>query len=196
MREIFKKARQTAPTIICFDEIDSLAPTRGGHAGGSHVTESVVNQLLTEMDGLEELNDIVVIATTNRPDMLDTALLRPGRFDRIILAPVPDEKTRLEIFNIHIKNMPLKDIKVETLAKKTEGYVGADIEAVCREAAMLSLRKDIKSKEITMKDFEEALNVVRPSATKEIEKEYRELKDQFTSARAKEMRDDKPSYFG
>jgi transitional endoplasmic reticulum ATPase len=196
MRAIFKKARQTSPTIICFDEIDSIAPRRGAYAGGSHVTESVVNQLLTEMDGLEEMGDIVIIATTNRPDMIDTALLRPGRFDRIILTPVPDEKTRVEILNVHTKNMPLKDAKIETLAKKTDGYVGADIEAVCREAAMLALRNDLKAKEITMKDFEEALKVVRPSATKEIEKEYKELKDHFTSARAKEMRDEKPSYFG
>ena len=196
MRAIFKKARQTCPTIICFDEIDSIAPRRGAYAGGSHVTESVVNQLLTEMDGLEELNDVVIIATSNRPDMIDTALLRPGRFDRIIHTPVPDEKTRVEIFNFHTKNMPLKDAKIETLAKKTDGYVGADIEAVCREAAMLALRNDLKAKEITMKDFEEALKVVRPSATKEIEKEYKDLKDQFTSARAKEMRDEKPSYFG
>jgi len=196
MREIFKKARQTSPTIICFDEIDSLAPRRGGNTGGGHVTESVLNQLLTEMDGLVELEDVVIIATTNRPDMIDTALLRPGRFDRIIHTPVPDEKTRLEIFNVHIKNMPLKDVKIESIARKTEGYVGADIEAVCREAAMLALRKDMKAKELTTKDFEEALDVVRPSATKEIEKEYKELKEHFTSARAKEMRDEKPSYFG
>jgi transitional endoplasmic reticulum ATPase len=196
VREVFKKARQTAPTIICFDEVDSIAPRRGAHGGSSHVTESVVNQLLTEMDGLEELQDVVVIATTNRPDMIDTALLRPGRFDRIILAPVPDEKTRAEIFNVHTKPMPLKNVKIEQLAQKTEGYVGADIEAVCREAAILALRKNIKAAVITMKDFEEALQVVRPSATKEIEKEYKDLKDQFTAARAKEMREDKPAYFG
>jgi transitional endoplasmic reticulum ATPase len=122
--------------------------------------------------------------------------LRPGRFDRIILTPVPDEKTRLEIFKMHTKNMPLKDVKIEMLAKKTEGYVGADIEAVCREAAMLALRKDMKARELTTKDFEEALKVVRPSATKEIEKEYKDLKDHFTSARAKEMKEEKPSYFG
>ncbi|MBN2112155.1 CDC48 family AAA ATPase [Candidatus Woesearchaeota archaeon] len=195
VREVFKKARQTAPTIICFDEIDSMAPRRGMQTG-SHVTETVVNQLLTEMDGLEELNEVVVIATTNRPDMIDTALLRPGRFDRIILAPVPDLKTREEIFRLHTKGMPLKNVKVEELAAKTEGYVGADIEAVCREAAMLALRKDIKASVVTMKDFEAALGVVRPSATKDIEKEYKDLKDQFTAARAKEMREDKPAYFG
>lgn len=195
IREIFKKARQTSPTIICFDEIDSLAPRRGLQTG-AHVTETVVNQLLTEMDGLEELNDVVVIATTNRPDMIDTALLRPGRFDRIVLAPVPNEKTRVEIFKVHIKEMPLKNVKIEELAAKTEGYVGADIEAVCREAAMLALRENIKATEITMKDFEAALQVVRPSATKEIEKEYKDLKNHFTAARAKEMREEKPAYFG
>ncbi len=196
VREVFKKARQTSPTIICFDEIDSIAPRRGMSSGGSHVTESVVNQLLTEMDGLEELNDVVVIATTNRPDMLDTALLRPGRFDRIILAPVPDEKTRLEILKVHTKGMPLKSVKIEDIAAKTEGYVGADLEAVCREAAMLALRKDIKAKQIIMADFEAALDVVRPSATKEIEQEYKDIKEHFTAARAKEMREEKPGYFG
>jgi transitional endoplasmic reticulum ATPase len=195
VREVFKKARQTAPTIICFDEIDSLAPRRG-LTTGAHVTETIVNQLLTEMDGMEELADIVIIATTNRPDMIDTALLRPGRFDRIILTPVPDEKTRVEIFKMHTKNMPLKGVKVEELAKKTEGYVGADIESVCRESAMLALRKNIKAAEITMKDFDGALKAVRPSATKDIEKEYKELKDHFTSARAKEMKEEKPAYFG
>lgn len=196
VREVFKKARQTSPTIICFDEIDSIAPRRGIHEG-SHVIESVVNQLLTEMDGLEELADVVVIATTNRPDMLDTALLRPGRFDRIILTPAPNRQTRESIFEIHTKGMPVaKDVSISNLAAKAEGYTGADIEAVCREAAIIALRKDIKAKEVFMKDFDAALNVVRPSVSKEIDDEYRELKDKFSAARAKEMKDDKPGYFG
>ena len=196
VREVFKKARQTAPTIIFFDEIDSLAPRRGA-SSEARVTERVVNQLLTEMDGLESLNDIVIIAATNRPDMLDTALLRPGRFDRIILTTVPDKKGREKIFDIHIKGMPLtKDVSAAKLAEKAEGYVGADIEAICREAAIIALRKDMKAKEVGMSDFEEAMNSVRPSATKEIEKEYTELKDKFASAKAKEMKDEKPSYFG
>ncbi|MBW2975144.1 CDC48 family AAA ATPase [Candidatus Woesearchaeota archaeon] len=195
VREVFKKARQTSPTIIFFDEIDSLAPKRGAYTG-SHVTESVVNQLLTEMDGLEEMQDVVVIAASNRPDIIDTSLLRPGRFDRIILATVPDEKTRLEIFKVHTKSMPLKGISLEELAKKTEGYVGADIEAVCREAAILALRKNINSKEITKEFFEQALKKVNPSITKEIEKAYDDLGRKFSSAKGKQMKDEMPSYFG
>jgi transitional endoplasmic reticulum ATPase len=194
VREVFKKARQTSPTIIFFDEIDSLAPKRNA-SSDTHVTERVVNQLLTELDGLEELHNVVVIAATNRPDMIDTGLLRPGRFDRIILTPVPDKKTREKIFEIHTKGMPLKEVDIKKLIEKTEGYVGADIEAICREAAMLALRKDINSKEVNMKHFEEALKEVRPSVTKEIEKMYTDLKGTFKAARAKEMKD-KPNYFG
>jgi transitional endoplasmic reticulum ATPase len=195
VREIFKKSRQTSPSIIFFDEIDSIAPRRG-LASDSGVTERVVNQLLTEMDGIKGMGDVVIIAATNRPDMLDTALLRPGRFDRIILVSPPDEKARLDIFKVHTKNMPLKGVRLEELAKKTDGYVGADIEAVCREAAIFALRKNMSAKEVTSKDFDEALKKVSPSVTKEIEKAYEELKEQFKSARAKEMEKDKPVYFG
>ncbi|MBU4492979.1 MAG: CDC48 family AAA ATPase, partial [Nanoarchaeota archaeon] len=180
VRAVFKKARQTAPTIIFFDEIDSIAPRRG-ISSDSHVTERVVNQLLTEMDGLEDMQDVVVIAATNRPDMLDNALLRPGRFDRIILTPAPDKKTREEIFNVHTKGMPLKDVKINELAEKTEGYVGSDIEAICREAAIFALRKDIKSTKVSMKNFEQALNKVNPSITKEIEKAYEDIRKHFKS---------------
>ncbi len=196
VREIFKKARQTAPTIIFFDEIDSLAPRRGSNSGGSHVTETVVNQILTEMDGLEEMQDVVVIAASNRPDIIDTSLLRPGRFDRIILVPVPDEKSRLEIFKVHTKGMPLKGVSLEAFAKKSEGYVGADIEALCREAAILALRKDIKAKEISTKHFDEALNKVGASSTKDVEKAYEELGAKFSAAKGKQMKDEMPSYFG
>jgi transitional endoplasmic reticulum ATPase len=198
VREVFKKARQASPTIIFFDEIDSIAP-RSGTGGGddSHVTERVVNQLLTEMDGLQELNDIVIIGATNRPDILDTALLRPGRFDRIILTPVPDVKTRKEIFNVHTKGMPLdKDVEMSQLIEKTEGYVGADIESVCREAAIFALREDMKAKTIKMKHFEKALEKVRPSATKDVEEAYAELEKTFRAARGKEMKDQRPSYYG
>ena len=195
VRLIFRKARQTSPSIIFFDEIDSLAPRRG-LASDSGVTERVVNQILTEMDGLRGMEDVVVIAATNRPDMVDTALLRPGRFDRIILAKVPEEKARLEIFRVHTADMPLKNVRLEELAKKTEGYVGSDIESVCREAAIFALRKDMKAKEVAKADFEEALNKVHPSVTKDIEKSYEELKQHFKSARAKEMKKDKPAYFG
>jgi len=195
VREVFKKARQTAPSIIFFDEIDSLTPRRDMSAD-AHVTERVVNQLLTEMDGLEELNDVVVIAATNRPDLIDTALLRPGRFDRIILTPVPDEQTRKKIFEVHTKGMPLKGVDISKLAEMTNGYVGADLEAVCREAAIMALRKDMKEKEITMKDFQEAMKEVGPSTTEEVEKAYDEIKDSIRAARGKEMKEKKPTYFG
>ncbi len=195
IRKVFERARQVAPAIIFFDEIDSLAPRRGGH-DGSHVTETVVNQMLTEMDGLTEMEDIVVMGATNRPDMLDTALLRPGRFDRIILTPIPDKEARKKVLEIHTKNIPLKNVSLDTLAQKTEGYVGADIEAVCREAAIIALRKDIKTKEVKAKDFDEALRKVSPSVTKDIEKDYAELQDKFKQARAKEMAKEKPEYFG
>ncbi len=198
VREIFKKARQASPCIVFFDEIDSLAPSRHANvdSGGSQVHDSVVNQLLTEMDGLEQMNDVVVIAATNRPDRLDTALLRPGRIDRIVLLAAPDVKGREAIFKVHTKNMPLKGVDVKELATKTEGYVGADIESVCREAAMLTLRDNLEAKEISMKHFEKALEKVRPSVTSEIKQGYEELKDGFTSAAGKQMIDEKPNYFG
>jgi transitional endoplasmic reticulum ATPase len=196
VREIFKKARQTAPTIIFFDEIDSLVPRRGSNSD-SNVTERVVNQLLTEIDGLEDLHDIVIIGATNRPDMVDPALLRPGRFDRIILTPVPDKKARLEILKLHTKGMPLKEVDLDYLAEQTEGFVGADIEALCREAAMLSLREDLKNKIITADHFEQALMKVAPSVSKDVEQMYIALQDKFKAARAKEMKAEaKPLYFG
>lgn len=196
VREIFKKGRQTAPTIIFFDEIDSLVPRRGA-SSDSNVTERVVNQLLTEIDGLEDLHDLVIIGATNRPDMVDTALLRPGRFDRIILTPVPDKQARLEILKVHIKDMPLKEVDVDYLAEQTEGFVGADIEALCREAAMLALREDIKSKVVTADHFEQALMKVAPSITKDVEQMYVALQDKFKAARAREMKAEaKPLYFG
>jgi len=142
------------------------------------------------------MHDVVIIAATNRPDIVDPGLLRPGRFDRIILTPIPDKKGRLEIFKVHTKGMPLKDISLEALAEKTEGYVGSDIEAVCREAAIFALRKDIKAKEVTTTHFNAALKKVRPSVTKEIEKSYEDIKDQFKQARAKQMEEEKPSYMG
>lgn len=198
VREIFRKARQTAPTILFFDEIDALAPRRGAE-GDSRVGERVVNQLLTEMDGLESLNDVVIIAATNRPDIVDPALLRPGRFDRIIMAPVPDEEARKKIFEVQIKTMPLeKDVDITALAKKTQGYVGADVEGVCREAAMAALREDLESKKVKMEHFLKALETVKPSVDKEIEKTYKELEDYFRTAKAKEMQEevDKRSYVG
>lgn len=166
IREIFKKARQVSPAIIFFDELDSVASKRG-QAFDSKVTERVVDQILTEMDGLEEMSDVVVLGATNRPELLDAALLRPGRYDRFVLIPPPDEKTRQEILKVHTKNMPIeKGLNITDLAKKTDGYSGADIEAVCREAAMLSLREDIKAKIVKKEHFDNALEKVLPSLSK------------------------------
>ena len=163
VREVFRKAKQAAPTVIFFDEIDAIASARSGNDTDSGVTKRVVNQLLTEMDGLEELEDVAIIAATNRPDILDAGLMRPGRFDRHIQVKEPDEEARLAIFKVHTKDMPLaKDVNLNKLAKNTEGYVGADIEAVCREAAMLTLRNDLEAKEIPYKYFKDAIDKVKP----------------------------------
>jgi transitional endoplasmic reticulum ATPase len=176
VRETFRKARQAAPTIIFFDEIDSIVPPRGA-AFDTGVTERVVSQILTELDGLEELKNVVVIAATNRPDMVDPALLRPGRFDRFIYIRPPEIKEREAILKIHLKGKPLSgEVDIKELARITEGYVGADIEAICREAAILALRdcikpgmerEDVKREalEIRIKNehFEKAFNIVRPT---------------------------------
>ncbi|MFA5406034.1 MAG: CDC48 family AAA ATPase [Candidatus Nanoarchaeia archaeon] len=167
IREIFRKARQVSPCIIFFDEIDSLAPKRSG-GEGNKAYEQVVNQLLTEMDGLEELNDVIIIAATNRPDIIDPALLRPGRFDRIIVVPQPDRESRLQILKVHTNGMPLdKDVNLEWLSDKTSGFSGADLQSLCREAAMSALREDIESKKVTKKHFEKAFGEVRPSLKNE-----------------------------
>jgi transitional endoplasmic reticulum ATPase len=174
IREVFRKARMAAPAVIFFDEIDSLSPRRGAGFADSGVTERVISQLLTEMDGLITLEDIVVIAATNRPDIVDPAVLRPGRFDRLIYCPEPDEKGRLQIFTIYTKEMPMaKDVNLAQLATLTKNYSGADIEALCRETAMHALRKDINAKEVMMKDFEEALKKTGPSVTPDMEKWYK-----------------------
>lgn len=193
IREIFRKARQAAPTVIFFDEIDSIAPIRG-LSTDSGVTERIVNQLLAEMDGIEKLENVVVIAATNRPDILDPALLRPGRFDRLIYVPPPDKTARFEILKVHTKNVPLaEDVSLEDIAEKAEGYTGADLEALVREATINAMRsiysmcdkqsrdeckgnmecyqKHIKecmnktSFKVSKEDFEKALNVVKASLT-------------------------------
>jgi transitional endoplasmic reticulum ATPase len=174
IREIFRKARQAAPCIVYFDEIDAIAPIRGLGFGDSVVTERVITQLLTEMDGIQSLENVVVLASTNRPDMLDPALLRPGRFDRLIYVPPPDYEARLEIFKVHTRNMPLaEDVDLQQLAKMTEGYSGSDIEAVCREAGMLALRENINAERVEMRHFVEALKRVYPSITEDMVKSYR-----------------------
>ena len=178
VRQVFRKARQAAPSIIFFDEIDALMPKRGAYIGSSHVTESVVSQILTELDGLEELNNVVVLGATNRPDMLDEALLRPGRLDRMIYVPPPDREGRKKIFEVYLKNREIlaNDVNIEELVDRTEGYVGADIEALVREAKISAMREFIaamggKTEEerrqaignvrITKKHFEDALSRVR-----------------------------------
>lgn len=198
IREVFKKARQSSPTVVFFDELDSIAPKRSGTSQGDYnVVDRVVNQLLTEMDGMQDLSDIVIIAATNRPDILDTALLRPGRFDRILMVGSPDKDARKAIFDVHTKTIPLADdVDFDKLVKQTEGYVGADIESVCREAAMLALREDMKAKKVGMKHFKDALKKVRASVSKEVEQTYKELQNKFRSAAGKQMQDERPSYYG
>ena len=174
IREIFRKARQYAPAIVFFDEIDAIAPARG-YAGDSRVTERIVSQLLTEMDGISRLENVVVIAATNRPDILDPALLRPGRFDKLIYVPPPDYKARLEILRIHTRNMPLaEDVDLEYIARRAEGYSGADLEALVREAALQALREDINTSKVYMRHFEKALTIIKPSITPQMERMYRE----------------------
>ncbi|RLE78603.1 MAG: AAA family ATPase, partial [Thermoprotei archaeon] len=181
VREVFRKARMAAPCVIFFDEIDSIAPMRGMRYGDSGVTDRIVNQLLAEMDGIAPLRNVVVIAATNRPDILDPALLRPGRFDRIIYVPPPDENARYEIFKVHTRKMPLdENVDLRELARRTKYYTGADIAAVCREAAMLALRETIveklpKVKKVSMKHFEEALKRVQPSLTPEDVEKYEDM---------------------
>jgi len=190
IRKVFQKARQAAPCIIFFDEIDSIAPRRGMYGGESGVTERLVNQLLAEMDGIEKLKNVVVIAATNRPDILDPALLRPGRFDRIVYVPPPNKKGRLEIFKVHTKNMPLgDDVDLEKLAEMTEGYTGADIEAVCREAALNALREDPKAENVHMKHFEKALETISPSISSEDAELYDKLVKVLRKSRAKISKD-------
>jgi transitional endoplasmic reticulum ATPase len=195
MRKIFERARQVAPCIVFFDEIDSLAGKRGIEAG-TKVTERVLNQMLAEMDGLENLNDVLVIGATNRPDMLDPALLRPGRFDKIFLVTAPEEEGRLKILNIHTNKMPLnKDVDIKELAKKTIGYTGADLEAFVREAALLSLRESIDSKQVTKKHFEEALKKVKPSVNKSTIEIYKKIEENFLKS-AKAAVPQENSYLG
>jgi transitional endoplasmic reticulum ATPase len=174
IREVFRKARMAAPAVIFFDEFDSLVPGRGRGYSDSGVSERVISQLLTEMDGIMTLEDVVIVAATNRPDIVDPAVLRPGRFDRLIYVPEPDEKARLEIFKLYTKDMPLtKDIDLAHLANATKSYSGADIDALCREAAMIALRNDVKSKEVTSADFQKAMEKVPPSILPEMEAWYK-----------------------
>jgi len=179
VREIFKKARQVAPCIVFIDEIDSIAPRRGTRSD-SGVGDRVVNQLLTELDGVESLEGVTIIAATNRPDMIDPAIMRPGRIDRSMEVEIPDQEARKKIFEVHTGDMPLADdVSVEDLARNTEGYVGSDIESICREAGMNALRNDPETEEVTWKDFEEAIDEVRPTANEDNREEYQRMMERL-----------------
>jgi len=194
VRETFRKARQAAPCIIFFDEIDAIAPSRGSMMGDAHVTERVISQLLTELDGLEELKDVTVIAATNRPDIIDPALLRPGRFDKLIYIKPPDKEARKEIFKIHLKKKPLaEDVDLDKLAERTEGYTGADIAAVCNEAVMNGIREyirqhkkvdkeELKKLKVETRHLNEALEKVKPIPREELEK-YTKIAEKFNQTR-------------
>jgi len=186
VRDLFKKAKQVAPCIIFFDEIDALAPRRG--IGMHEATERIVAQLLTEISGIEEVKNVVLIAATNRPDLVDPALLRPGRLDKLVFIPPPDEKGRLEILKVHTRKVPLaKDVNLEELAKRTEGYSGADLEALVREAAMNALREDINAKEVKAKHFEEALKKIPPSLSKELIEYYKRFEERKKQIQKEEL---------
>ncbi|MCI0527409.1 MAG: AAA family ATPase, partial [Nitrospira sp.] len=155
VREMFRKAKQAAPCIIFFDEIDALVPTRGTSSSDSHVVERVLSQFLTELDGVEELKGVLVLGATNRSDMLDPAILRPGRFDEVIEIPVPDEEGRREIFEVHLRNKPLEPgISFSELAARTEGFSGADIASVCNKAALRAVRRAIEAAKDKPTDIE------------------------------------------
>ena len=179
IRQTFRKARQVAPTVIFFDELDSLAPGRGGGTG-TNVSERVVNQLLTELDGLEEMGDVMVVAATNRPDMIDPALIRSGRFDRLVMVGEPDLEGREQILNIHTEDMPLSpDVSLRELAEITDGYVGSDLESIAREAAIEALREDDDADTVEMRHFRQALDSVRPTINEDIRDYYEGIEDQF-----------------
>jgi transitional endoplasmic reticulum ATPase len=195
VREVFQKARENAPTVIFFDEIDAMAGERGSNTSDSGVGDRVISQLLTELDGLEQLEDVVVIATTNRPDLIDDALLRPGRLDRHVHVPVPDEGGRRKILAVHTRDKPLADdVDLEWLADETEGFVGADIEALTREASMAASREFINSVDpedidesvgnvrVAREHFEQALEEVGPSVTEEVRETYEEVEERFERA--------------
>jgi transitional endoplasmic reticulum ATPase len=180
IREIFRKARMAAPSIIFFDEFDSLVPSRGGLSGDSRVSERVISQLLTEVDGLLSLQNVVVIGATNRPDLLDPAILRPGRFDRRVYVPPPDFEARKKILEIKTREMPLEEgINLENLAQRMDSYSGADIDSVVREAALSALRRDPESEIVKLEDFNKAIIEVKPSITPDMIKWYQEANDRF-----------------
>jgi len=197
VREIFRKARTAAPAIIFFDEIESIAPIRGRGGGdsGGLAAERVISQLLTEMDGLESMKDVIVLAATNRPDLIDRALLRTGRFDRFVFINSPDTKGREEIIKIYTKNMPLDDdVDLKLLGTETEMYGGGDIEALCREAGMLALREDMEIEKVAWRHFEAALKTVHASVTPEDLEKFKKMDQEFKRAIVVEQ--SSPSMYG
>ena len=192
IREIFRKAKMAAPCIIFFDEFDSIAPSRGRHTTDSGVSEKVLSQFLTELDGLEVKKDIVVIAATNRPDILDPALIRPGRIDRMLLVPPPNEIGRLEILKIFTKDMPLANsMDLDVLNKLLNGFSGADIETLCREAGMIALRENIRVRKITKEHFKQATELINPSILPEIIKWYEKFGEKFKSRIIEQSKEDR-----
>ncbi|MCJ2532360.1 MAG: CDC48 family AAA ATPase [Candidatus Thermoplasmatota archaeon] len=189
VRMIFKKAKQVAPSIVFLDEIDAIAPKRGSHHD-SGATERIVNQLLTSMDGMDSLDNVFVIAATNRPDILDKALLRPGRFDKLLLIPLPDTASRRKILEVHTRNMPLERVDLDAIAEKTDGYVGADLENLCREAGLIALRHKKGANKVTSSNFSEALKLVRASTDQETAKLYESLAKEMVTAISKRVKDD------
>jgi transitional endoplasmic reticulum ATPase len=171
---IFKKARQASPAIVFIDEIDSIAPKRGLQ-NSSGVTERIVNQLLTSIDGLESLERVIVLAATNRPDIIDEALLRTGRFDRLLYVGPPNLEGRLEILKVHTKQMPLLDVRLEEIAQRTEGFVGSDLATLCREAGLTAIRENPKAQKVTMAHFDQAFKLTHASTDAESLKFYEEF---------------------
>jgi ATPases of the AAA+ class len=187
VRELFDKARQVAPAIIFIDEIDSIASSRSNFEG-NNINEQVVNQLLTELDGIEPLKNVVVIAATNRIDRIDPAILRSGRFDSVVFVPPPTEKERKAIFNVYIDKMPIdgnKEELVQFLSAKTEGYVGSDIERLTKEAGMIALRNDLSTEKLSRDDFEKALEIIKPSLTPDEVKRYEETANKMYTRKTK-----------
>ncbi|MFB6144158.1 MAG: CDC48 family AAA ATPase, partial [Candidatus Nanohaloarchaea archaeon] len=194
IREVFQKARQVAPCIVFIDEIDSIATKRGSRMD-SGVGDRVVNQLLTELDGVESLEGVTVIAATNRPDMIDPAILRPGRIDRSIEVEVPTAEARKKIFEVHTRDMPLADdVDLEELAEEAEGFVGSDIESICREAGMIALREDEDSEEVTMEHFMDAMEDTAPTATEENIEHFQQMMEKMEKIKGGEE-NDQPDYY-
>ena len=180
IREVFKKAKQSSPTIVFLDEFESLAGMRRSNSGdGSDVMNRVVNQLLSSMDGVEGMEGVIIVAATNRPEMIDPALMRSGRFERVLHIPPPDAKSRVAILDIHTSKMPLGKMKLEDLASRMENYTGADIEAICREAALIAMREEKKT--VSKKHFEKAIDRVRPTVTEEMMDYYSRMESNLTS---------------